>query len=126
MEEKITILYVDDEFINLQVFIAVLKKKFNIITASSGMEALEILENNNKIKIVISDMQMPEMNGMEFINHARKKNYEVIYFIFTGFEISDEITEALKNKIIKNYFRKPIDKDVIEKSLLKEIDKLVN
>ncbi|MBN1251637.1 MAG: response regulator [Bacteroidales bacterium] len=90
------------------------------------MEALEILENNNKIKIVISDMQMPEMNGMEFINHARKKNYEVIYFIFTGFEISDEITEALKNKIIKNYFRKPIDKDVIEKSLLKEIDKLVN
>lgn len=73
MEKQINILYVDDEQLNLQLFATVFKKKFNVITAESGLEGLEKLDKNKDICIVISDMRMPEMNGIEFINTAKKK-----------------------------------------------------
>ncbi|MCF6240989.1 MAG: response regulator [Bacteroidales bacterium] len=116
MEKKINILYVDDEQINLQLFSMLFEKKFNILTASSGNEGLNILAKKNNFSIVISDMKMPEMNGIEFIKKAREQYKNIRYFILTGFEITKEISEALKQKIICSYFKKPfIPTDIEEK-----------
>ncbi len=107
MEKKINILYVDDEQINLQLFSMLFENKFNIITASSGGEGLNVLKTNKNFSIVISDMKMPGMNGIEFIKKAREKYQNIRYFILTGFEITKEISDALKQKIICSYFKKP-------------------
>ncbi|RLD74821.1 MAG: response regulator [Bacteroidetes bacterium] len=117
MENKINILYVDDEELNLQLFATVFKKKFNVITAESGFEGLEKLEENKDICIVISDMKMPEMNGVEFINNAKKKFDNLVYFILTGFEITEEITDALNEKLINKYFKKPFNSKEIENTI---------
>ena len=117
MKEKRTILYVDDEEINLMLFEINFKEKFNVIIADSGSGGLRILEKLPDITIVISDMKMPGMNGIEFIKKAKKLYPNVVYFILTGFEITNEISSALKNKLINDYFKKPFNMREIEASI---------
>jgi response regulator RpfG family c-di-GMP phosphodiesterase len=103
------ILYVDDEEFNLMLFEANLDYKYNILTALEGYSGLELLSKNNDIKIVISDMKMPKMNGVEFIKNARNLLPHIIFYIISGFDITDEIQELLDNGFIKKYFKKPFN-----------------
>ena len=64
MADNKTILYVDDEDVNLMLFELNFKKKFNVLTALNGEKGLEILKDNNNVEVVISDMKMPGMNGI--------------------------------------------------------------
>ena len=109
MKDNNAILYVDDEIINLRVFEISLKKKYRIITASPGLDALQVLQADDNIDIVVSDMKMPGMNGIEFISEAKKRHGHLKFFILTGFEINEDILQALKSGLILKYFRKPID-----------------
>ena len=117
MKPNITLLYVDDEPINLTVFELNFKKKYKIITAISGKEGLSKLENNDDIIVVISDMKMPGMNGIEFIKEARKNFTNVSYFILTGFDITGEISKALDDNLIQKYFRKPFNVNEINTTI---------
>jgi len=67
MNEHHTILYVDDEPINLELFEMNFQKRFNVLKALSGAEGLKILESKADISFVVSDMKMPGMSGLEFI-----------------------------------------------------------
>jgi response regulator RpfG family c-di-GMP phosphodiesterase len=107
MNNKTTVLYVDDESINLQLFKANFKNKFNVLIADSGNKGLDVLIENQSIKIVISDMRMPGMNGIEFIKRAKMKFPRITFFILTGYEITDEIQAALDTGLINKYFSKP-------------------
>lgn len=118
MTDKISVLYVDDEPINLKLFELNFRSKYNILTASDGFEGLEVLKNNPGIKVVISDMRMPRMNGIEFITTAKKSFPHISYYILTGFDITDEINEAIEKKLINKYFRKPFN--------FKEIDSAIS
>lgn len=117
MNQNVTILCVDDEPINLKLFELNFKKKYRIVTALSGMEGLTKLEEDADIIVVVSDMKMPRMNGIEFIREARQKHPHVIYFILTGFSITPEISEALQENIIHKYFSKPLDPKLMEKAI---------
>lgn len=107
MHSSTTILYIDDEPMNLMLFNLNFNKKYNIILGASGGEGLEILSMNNSVDIVFSDMRMPGINGVEFIRLAKEQYPEISYFILTGYEINDEISEALNSGLIDGYFRKP-------------------
>jgi two-component system, response regulator, stage 0 sporulation protein F len=117
MNNNTSILYVDDEPINLSLFKINFGKKYNVKTAESGCEGLQNLKSNSDIQIVISDMKMPGMNGIEFIKLAKQNFPNILFFILTGFEITDEIADALNNKLILKYFRKPLDLKEIEGSI---------
>jgi response regulator RpfG family c-di-GMP phosphodiesterase len=117
MDNKITLLYVDDEVLNLTLFKHNFKKEYDVLTAESGEEGLSILKENNSISAVISDMKMPGMNGVEFIRTAKNMFPEISYFILTGFDINEEIADALNEKVIEKYFRKPFNKREIKTSL---------
>ena len=121
MDKKINLLYVDDEPLNLTLFRSIFKKIFHVKTAESGEDGLRLLEDDDEIEVVISDMKMSGMNGVEFIGKAREKYPTINYFILTGFDISDEIADALHTKLISGYFRKPINKQEIEKAVLKSL-----
>jgi DNA-binding NtrC family response regulator len=117
MQEKLKILYVDDEQINLKLFIMNMSKKYDVLTAENGIKGLEILANNPTIRIVVSDMKMPKMSGLDFIKLAKEKYPNISFYILTGFEITDEIEEALKLGIIQKYFRKPFNIADIDSSI---------
>jgi response regulator RpfG family c-di-GMP phosphodiesterase len=113
MNDKLTILYVDDELLNLQLFAINFKTKYNVVTAESGQQGIDILKSNPEIKFVISDMKMPGMNGVQFIKLAKKEFSSILFYILTGYEITEEIADALNDKLILKYFRKPFNmKDI--------------
>lgn len=118
MNKIATLLYVDDEPLNLKLFEINFKKSFEVITALSGEEGLEKLSKNPSVRVVISDMRMPGMNGLEFISAAKSEHPNIVFFILTGYDISPEITKALDIKLINKYFSKPFDIPEIEESIL--------
>lgn len=122
-KKSVYILYLDDEDINLFIFKANFKSKFNIITSNSPSEALDLLElHQDKIVIVISDMRMPGMNGIEFIKKARIQHDNLHYYILTGFDYNEEIEEAIHKNIVHKFFSKPFNVQEIET----EINQVLN
>jgi response regulator RpfG family c-di-GMP phosphodiesterase len=120
MSSTMKILYIDDEAINVSLFNINFKRNYNVLAGYSGFEGLEILENHPDIKVIISDMKMPGMNGIQFVNKAKEKYPDKRFFILTGFEITAEIQEALDKKLVEQYFRKPFNMKEIEKAINKQ------
>jgi response regulator RpfG family c-di-GMP phosphodiesterase len=109
-DDNHTILYVDDEEMNLFIFEKCFESNYKVLTAKSGEEGLTKLETlAEQIMVVISDMNMPNMNGVEFVTEAKNKYPDITYFILTGYEYNDEINEAINNNIVKKFFKKPFD-----------------
>jgi YesN/AraC family two-component response regulator len=109
MNKKTKILYVDDEFLNLELFSINFSEKYEVITATNGFDGLEKLNENKDVSVVISDMRMPGMNGIEFIRKAKQLFPDKKFYILTGFEITNEIQEALNSGLILKYFSKPFN-----------------
>jgi CheY-like chemotaxis protein len=71
-EFQYTILYVDDEGINIELFKNIFKKLYTVYYAYSATDGLEIL-NNHKIDLIITDEKMPGMTGVEFLKEVNKR-----------------------------------------------------
>ena len=71
MNEKVRILYVDDENNNLVSFRSYFRKFYEVYTALNAKDALEIL-NTTQIPIIISDQRMPGTTGVEFLEQTIK------------------------------------------------------
>lgn len=120
MDLKKTILYIDDEPINLQIFYLHFRKKYNVITTESALEALEILKANPTISFVISDVRMPYMSGIEFVHLAKNDFPDVKFYILTGLDPTEDILNAMNDGIILHFFTKPFNKKEIEEKLEEE------
>ncbi len=116
-----TILYVDDEPINIMLFKVNFKNNFDVVTGKSGLEGLDLLRSNPDISTVISDMKMPGMNGLEFIKLAKKEFPLINFYILTGYDITTEMQDALKSNLIRKYFSKPVNFKEIQSSILESI-----
>ncbi|MBK8806922.1 MAG: response regulator [Bacteroidales bacterium] len=103
-----TLLYVDDEEINRELFQLTFESKFNVVTAHSGNDALKIINTTPQINAIVSDMKMPGMNGIEFIKKAKNSLPDVPCFLLSGFDLNDEIKNALNEKVINHFFSKPM------------------
>lgn len=106
---KNKVLYVDDEYVNLQLFKFNFQKDFHLYLASSGKEALSILEKED-IKVVISDLKMPEMNGIELIKHIKTGFPNKNCIMLSAYYISEAIDMGLDESLISKYFVKPWNK----------------
>lgn len=102
----VKILVVDDEenmLSMLKTFFV--ERGFECFTAGNGVEALNVLEKN-PIDIVITDMKMPEMDGMELLGIIKEKYENISAVIMTGFSEEYTTTEAL-NLGADGYITKP-------------------
>lgn len=121
MKHPVTILYVDDEPTNLLLFELMFKNNFDVVLAESGYQGLEILQKKPDIKITISDMKMPGMSGIQFIEKAKQQYPNVVFYILTSFEISPEIHDSLKKGLIERFFQKPFNMQEIKKSICEKL-----
>lgn len=119
MGTKHKILFVDDEFINRELFQINLSTNYEVLTAENATKGLKLLNENTDTAIVISDMKMPGMNGIEFIKEAKKSFPYIKYFIMTGYYDSENIMEALETGLILKKLNKPFDIDDIETTFKK-------
>lgn len=118
MSKKVKIIYIDDEEINVELFKINFSINFEVLTGFSGFDGLELLAQHPDTKVLISDMKMPQMNGIEFIKKAKEKYPDKKFYILTGFEVTSEIQEALETGLIHKYFRKPFNMQEIEVAIL--------
>lgn len=114
------ILYVDDEEINLTLFQLTFKRSFDVLIANSG-QGLELLEKNDDIRFVISDMKMPGMDGLEFIQKVKSQSSQLPCIILSGYDRNDRIDSALEAELIKDYVMKPFNKEQLHHLLDKYI-----
>ncbi|MEM1486159.1 response regulator [Oscillospiraceae bacterium PP1C4] len=91
-----------------------------IFEACNGKTALEFVNKRN-IDLVILDMNMPEMDGIEFLRHAEEKQFEVI--VISGFDNFEYAYEALKYRAV-DYLLKPLIKSKLNEAVKKAVDKL--
>lgn len=118
MSEKPAILYVDDEEANLLLFRLSFEGDREVLLANSAEEGLQkLIENKGRIRAVISDMHMPEMNGVQFVKKAQETVADIPYYILSGYAFNDEINDALEHKTIQRFFTKPFDRQEIENQL---------
>jgi len=106
---KELILYVDDEYENLDGFKFAFFTDYNVFVAQNAKEGLKLLEQNN-FKVVISDQRMPEMSGIEFLKIAKEISPNTIRIVLTAYADATNAIEAINKGEIYRYLSKPWDK----------------
>ena len=107
---KHPILLVDDEPEILFSLRGLLRKEFELHTANSGAEALEVL-HKQAVHVIMTDQRMPEMTGVELLRRARGECPEAIRIVFTGYADIKAVIDAINQGQIYRYLTKPWDPD---------------
>jgi two-component system, OmpR family, response regulator VanR len=111
---KQTILIIEDNLENLELMIEIFESEFSsVYTATNGYEALEVLKIN-QINVILCDINIPKLNGLETINEIRKINYSIPIIIISAYSDSENLLKA-SNSNIQGYFTKPLTLDKVEK-----------
>ena len=100
------VLYVDDERGNRIVFEQSLNSEFNLRTASTAAEALEVLDRH-EVAAVVSDMRMPSMSGEELLRIVKERHPEVIRMVVTAYADVEPILRAINEGLVARYIVKP-------------------
>ena len=106
---KPKMLVVDDEPDNLDLLYRTFRREFQVYKAVSGAEALEILEKEGEVAVIISDQRMPEMKGTEFLRRTVPQFPNTIRIILTGFTDIEDLVEAINSGQVYKYITKPWD-----------------
>ncbi|MEX0799267.1 MAG: response regulator, partial [Bacteriovoracaceae bacterium] len=97
-EKKGKVLLIDDEAGILELVSAYLKNEFNeILVAQNGSEGLAQFKANQDLDVVICDINMPGMEGVEVIKEIRQISDSIPFFFFTGFGSRKNMLEAAKH-----------------------------
>ncbi|MCI0921321.1 response regulator [Sphingobacterium rhinopitheci] len=116
MDDKINILYVDDEENNLISFKANFRIKYNVFTAISGQSALELLEKTN-ISVIITDQRMPEMTGVAFLEKVCELYPDTIRILLTGYADISAVIDAVNKGKIYQYLSKPWNENELDQTI---------
>lgn len=116
METRYNILCVDDEEDNLLVFKSFFRKDYNVFTARSGPEAVELLKKQ-PVDLIISDQRMPGMTGVELLERVREEYPDMIRMILTGYSDIQAVVEAINKGKVYHYATKPWDGDELKNIL---------
>ena len=123
MEEKIKILCVDDEKNVLKALRRLfMDEDYEILTASSGEEGLEILGNESPIQVIISDYRMPGMNGVDFLQKIYERWPETIRIVLSGFADTASVVAAINEGQIYKFIPKPWDENLLKNSIAKALE----
>jgi len=117
-EIKYSILFVDDEQTNLNVFQTTFKWYYNVFVAISAKEGMEILQKE-KIDMIITDQRMPEMTGVEFLKKIIPEYPDLVRIIITAYSDMEAIAYAINEAGIYQYIQKPWDADEMRHILQK-------
>ncbi|WP_228286258.1 diguanylate cyclase domain-containing protein [Arcobacter vandammei] len=120
---KPTILIVDDMTTNLIILSDILKDDYNIKIAKSGLKALEILNSQDNIDLILLDIEMPDINGYEVLrklkNSDKTKNIPII---FVTAKSSEEDEEYGLNLGAIDYITKPYSKSIVKIRIKNQIN----
>lgn len=106
--KPLSILVVDDELNVRQLLNKILSKEgYTVYTACDGVDALDVFQSTN-IDIIISDIKMPRMTGIELLHKIKQIEPDVGFILITAFATTETAIDALKSGA-QDYVKKPFD-----------------
>ncbi len=124
-DKKLTLLYVEDEPLILENAILYLEDQFTkIYEAKNGKDALEIY-HRKKPDIIITDIKMPKLNGLELCKEIRKNDSNTPIIITTAFTDQTYLLQAIELNLVK-YLIKPILEESLNEALSESFKKINN
>lgn len=114
---KTRILIVDDDSNILDGYKRHLRMHFDVDSAPSGEAALERLDRRNPYAVVVSDMSMPGMGGIQFLARVKEAAPETVRIMLTGYASQNTAIEAVNEGNIFRFLTKPCPPDVLVKTL---------
>ena len=119
--KNLTCLYVEDDPMVKESFLFIINKIFKkVYTANNGFEGLELYKKHSP-DIILSDIKMPEMDGLEFAKQVKTMNKNSYIILITAFTDMEYIKKAI-DLGVEGYITKPVDK----KKLYKKLNFLAN
>jgi len=101
------VLCVDDEPMNLELLERSLRRRFEVLAASSPEHALDLLRSRSDIAVVLSDFRMPGMNGAELLAAASRLRPETRRVLVTGYADADNLIASINSGQVHYVLRKP-------------------
>lgn len=117
MQSSPRILFVDDDPNVLAAFQRNLRKQFTFDTANGGTEALAMLKECGPYAVIVADMQMPGMNGIELLTHARHDAPDTVRVMLTGNADQQTAIEAVNQGAVFRFLTKPCPTDQLQSML---------
>ena len=118
-EKRIKVLAVDDNLVQLSMFRNVLEQKYDIFTVNSATNALKFM-NENDVDVVLLDIEMPNINGFEFLADIRKiASYIKVPIIIVSGKTGQEFYAEARKSSACDVLGKP----VVPETLMEAIDK---
>jgi response regulator RpfG family c-di-GMP phosphodiesterase len=115
MTEKI--LFVDDEINVLESIARQLRKRFEVQIANGGQEALQILKDEGPFSVIVSDMRMPGMDGVQLLSTVKDLYPDTVRMMLTGNADQGTAIEAVNKGQIFKFLNKPCSTAVLVPSL---------
>ncbi len=106
MEKRAVLFVDDDEAVLKDLEMSLRDEPYDKFFARSGEEAVEILQGQ-EVHVIVADMVMPRMDGLELLKIARKEHPHIVYVVLSGYaQASDVMTEMFEREI-HTYIPKP-------------------
>jgi len=119
---RFPIMVVDDEQDNLDAFRFNFRKLFDLHTATSAAEALQVLEECDAA-VVVTDQRMPRMTGLEFLKQAVQVRPDAVGIIVTAYTDVDVLIEAVNLGQVYRYITKPWDSREVKALLTQAVER---
>ena len=118
--KEATILYAEDELLVRESITSILRRRVkSVYTADNGKDALDIFkEKQDNINLVITDIEMPIMNGLELIESIKKIRKKAPVIIITAFD-----DEAHNSDLADFFIVKPVKKEVLFDAMIESVKK---
>lgn len=104
---KLKLMVVDDEPDNLDLLYRTFRRDFQVCKAESGVKALEVLDDEGEMAVIISDQRMPEMNGTEFLGKTVDRFPDTVRILLTGYTDVEDLVDAINAGQVFKYITKP-------------------
>src|SRR5215472_10328618 len=93
-EERPKVLVVDDEPANVELLNRTLRRQYNVLGATSGEAALELIKSNSDVALILTDQRMPGMTGVELLRNSLPVAPEAVRIVFTGYTEFQDVLDA--------------------------------
>jgi response regulator RpfG family c-di-GMP phosphodiesterase len=116
------ILLVDDDRNLLDSFRRQFRKSLHFETATSGADGVQAVRDGGPFAVVISDMMMPNMNGIEFLSRIRKISPNTVRIMLTGNANLDTAIDAVNDGNIFRFLNKPVESEQLYRVIIDAIE----
>jgi CheY-like chemotaxis protein len=121
--QPIVVLFVDDEQALANLFVKRFENTFVVYTASNGQDGLDMMRRHPEIDVVVTDIRMPVMTGLEFVRQAKQSGTDASFIVVSGHADAGDVIEALRGGA-RNFLQKPYSLAELEQSIRNEVRQL--